>query len=360
MLPRADNHIAFCGNIYKRKNLKDERKMITPDYYEYRIKPGESLSLIVAKFYGIGPRSPQYQKCLQNILAINPHIKNANLIREGSLLRLLPTPLSAMEKPITLNRQPVIPTLLRRPSESVISADTPEFLLDGVSKEDEINFHLLSLLAARSEMPLFGANLAQGMITGLINPRVNRILPEINNLYVDYKAGKLTKGQYDYRRKLKIQELKAAIGPVDRFLFGTSTNNAIRIARGGGVPATSYITKHSNHLKKVASYGKYGGYVLAGASVAAGCMQIADTDSRQEKNEIFVETVTGTTAGLFLSAAVTIFLVSNPVGWGTALVIGAGSAAAAYTAGKVTRKAYTVSGASVDFVSGMGVDKVCK
>lgn len=334
--------------------------MITPDYYEYRIKPGESLSLIVAKFYGIGSRSPQYQKCLQNILAINPHIKNANLIREGSFLRLLPTPLSAIERPITLNRQPVIPTLLRKPSESVISAATPEFLLDGVNKEDEINFHLLSLLAARSEMPLFGANLAQGMITGLINPRVNRILPEINNLYVDYKAGKLTKGQYDYRRKLKIQELKAAIGPVDRFLFGTSTNNAIRIARGGGVPATSYITKHSDHLKKVASYGKYGGYALAGASLAAGCMQIADTDDRQEKNEIFVETVTGTTAGLFLSAAVTIFLVSNPVGWGTALVIGAGSAAAAYTAGKVTRKAYTVSGASVDFVSGMGVDKVCK
>ena len=297
---------------------------------------------------------------MQNILAINPHISNPNLIREGSILRLLPTPLSAIEKPIVINRQPVIPKLLRRPSESAIAADTPEFLLDGVNKEDEINFHLLSLLAAKSEMPLLGANAVTGMMTGLLNSRVTGLLPEINNLYIEYKSGKLTKGQYDYRRKLKIQELKAALGPVDKFLFGTSTNNAIRIARSGGVPATSHITKHADHLKKVASYGKYGGYVLAGASVAAGCMQIADTDDQQEKNEIFVETVTGTTAGLFLSAAVTIFLVSNPVGWGTALVIGAGSAAAAYTAGKVTRKAYTMSGASVDFVSGMGVDKVCK
>lgn len=271
-------------------------------------------------------------------------------------MRLLPAALSAFEKPIALNRQPVIPELLKRPAASTSS---PSFLLDGVSKEDEINFHLLSLLAAKSEMPLFGANVATGMMTGLVNSRVTSLLPEINNLYVEYKSGKLTKGQYDYRRKIKIQELKAALGPVDKFLFGTSTNNAIRIARGGGVPATSHITKHADHLKKVASYGKYGGYALAGASLAAGCMQIADTDDRQEKNEILVETVTGTGVGLALGVAVGIFLVSNPVGWGAALVIGAGSAAMSYGAGKTAKKIYTVRGQSVDLVSGMGIDKVC-
>lgn len=99
---------------------------------------------------------------------------------------------------------------------------------------------------------------------------------------------------------------------------------------------------------------------MAGASVAAGCMQIADTDSRQEKNEIFVETVSGTTAGLALSFVVGVFLVSNPVGWGTALVIGAGAAAVSYGAGKAAKMAYTTRGQSVDLVSGMGIDKVCK
>lgn len=86
-----------------------------------------------------------------------------------------------------------------------------------MNKEDEINFQLLSLLAAKSEMPMLGANIASGMVTGLLNNRVNGILPEINQLYVDYKAGHLTKGQYDYRRKLKIQELKTAIGPLINF-----------------------------------------------------------------------------------------------------------------------------------------------
>lgn len=28
-----------------------------PVYFEYRVKAGDSLSLIMAKFYGVGPRS---------------------------------------------------------------------------------------------------------------------------------------------------------------------------------------------------------------------------------------------------------------------------------------------------------------
>lgn len=89
-------------------------------------------------------------------------------------------------------------------------------------------------------------------------------------------------------------------------------------------------------------------------------MQIADTDSRQEKNEIFVETIMSTGVGLAGGAIVGIFLVSNPVGWGTALVLAAGTAAASYAAGHYTRRAYTTSGTELDFVSGLGIDSVCQ
>lgn len=99
--------------------------------------------------------------------------------------------------------------------------------------------------------------------------------------------------------------------------------------------------------------------MLAGVGLAAGCIQIGDTDSTQEKNEIFVETVSSTTAGLVVGGLISIFLVSNPVGWGTALVIGAGSAALSYGLGKGAKGIYTATGAKVDFVSGLGVDKVC-
>lgn len=89
-------------------------------------------------------------------------------------------------------------------------------------------------------------------------------------------------------------------------------------------------------------------------------MQIADTDSRQEKNEIFVETIASTSVGIAASWAVGLFLVSNPVGWGTAFVLATGTVAVSYTSGYLGKKAYTAYGNEVDLVSGLGVDSVCR
>ena len=100
--------------------------------------------------------------------------------------------------------------------------------------------------------------------------------------------------------------------------------------------------------------------MLVGVGVTASCMQIGDTDSRQEKNEIFVETVTSTSVGLVAGYAVGLFLVSNPVGWGTALILAAGTAAVSYASGVGVREAYTAVGHKVDLVSGLGVDSICR
>ena len=144
-------------------------------------------------------------------------------------------------------------------------------------------------------------------------------------------------------------------------MFGSKTpHQAIRIARQGGVPATRNIQMHASRLSRMASYGKYGGYVLAGVGVAASCKQIADADSRLEKNEIFVETLMSTGIGTIGGFAVGAFLVSNPIGWGTAIVLAAGSVATSYGVGKLARFGYTRSGAKVDFVSGLGIDQVCQ
>jgi hypothetical protein len=334
--------------------------MSVPHYYEYRIKPGETLSLIIVRFYNIGPSSHNYKKCIENILALNPHVKNPNLIREGSVLKLMPTPIAEVQSTSPANKTEAIPPLLKRPYQHSPGSKSEGFMLDNVSKEDEANFHLLSNLAMRSEFPLLGVSAAAAMYSGIVQPRITQSLNEINTIYVEYKNGNITRGQYDYRRKLLINEIKHRVGPLDNFLFGSKANQAIRIARGGGIPATYHITQNADKLKKLATYGRNGGYILAGASIAAGCIQIAEADSRQEKNEILVETIAGTTAGLLAGAAVGLFLVSNPIGWGVALTIAAGSAVASYGAGKASRYAYTISGSKVDLVSGMGVDRICK
>jgi len=135
---------------------------------------------------------------------------------------------------------------------------------------------------------------------------------------------------------------------------------AIRIAKGGGVPATQHIMQNADKLTKLASHGKYGGYILGGVGLAAGCVQIANEDNQQKKNEIFVETIASTTVGVVVGWAVGLFLVSNPVGWGTALVLAAGTAAVSYGLGKGVQNAYTTFGNKVDLVSGTGVNSICQ
>lgn len=338
--------------------------MLSPiGHLEYRIKPGDSLSLIISRFYGASPGTPAYASRLNQIRALNPHITNPDLIHAGSTLRLVATTEPAYtppalpgfrQRPTSIPyRQPASPPPQRvRPH--------PPLLMD-VPPDDELDFWMLSWLAQHSNYLVIPGSIALGAQSNLLSPGNVRLIEDISDLYAQYRSGQMSKGQYDYQRKLKLDLLKKNIGPMERLLFGNHTpHQAIRIARGGGVPATHNITQHANRLKRLASYGKYGGYALAGVGVAASCMQIADTDSRQEKNEIFVETIMSTGVGLAGGAIVGIFLVSNPVGWGTALVLAAGTAAASYASGQLAREAYTTYGTKVDFVSGTGVDSVCR
>ncbi len=69
--------------------------------------------------------------------------------------------------------------------------------------------------------------------------------------------------------------------------------------------------------------------------------------------------IASTIAGGLVGYAVSLFLISNPIGWGTAIVLAVGSTAASYAAGKLARNAYDAFG-EVDFVAGTGVDRVCK
>lgn len=336
---------------------------LIPEYFEYRIKAGDSLSMIMAKFYGVGPRSPNYNKILSQILSLNPHIKDPSLIRAGSLLRLMATPGAA---PTPATAGPVynpLSTPFILPSAPMCPAEYgPEsFVLNDVPAQDELDFWTLSWLAQNSNYFVIPGSIAAGSQGNLLSPANVGLIEQISDLYARYKSGALSKNQYDYQRRLLLNQFKNNIGPFERWLFGNKTSHeAIRIARGGGIPATKNITDQAARLKRLAAYGKHGGYVLTGVGVAASCIQIADTASRQEKNEIFVETVASTSIGLAAGYAITLFLVSNPVGWGTALVLAAGSAAISYGSGRLARKAYNTFGQEVDFVSGTGVDTVCR
>ena len=223
------------------------------------------------------------------------------------------------------------------------------------------SFWALSWLEQNSNYLTIPGGIAMSANENLLSAGNIGLINNVSDHYADYKSGRITKGQYDYRRKISLDKLKKNIGPMEKVLFGKGTpHQSIRIARAGGIPATQHITRNANKINRLASVAKGGGVVLAGVGVASACMQIANTKNTHEKNEIFVETITSTATSFGAGAVVGLFLVSNPIGWGTAIVLAAGSAALSYGTGKAARVLYDISGTQIDLVSGSGVGKICK
>jgi len=115
----------------------------------------------------------------------------------------------------------------------------------------------------------------------------------------DSKENEIAKGQTDYRRKVILEDLKKRIEPLDKLLFnGKTALQGLRINRKLSIPATQDITHYADKLSKLSRLATTGNVLLAGAGVAMACKKIGDTDDRQEKNEILVSTVIGTTVPL--------------------------------------------------------------
>lgn len=317
-------------------------------YYEYKIKSGDTLSGIMISMYGIEPVSSRYQKTKEFILSINPQIKNADLIRVGKILRLTEFPQQTQPAPV------------QKPPK-LVTPPPPPLITQPVQPQDQDMFWALAWMANHTNYLTIPGGITIGASGNLLTPGNRNLINEISDIYAQYKSGEITRNQYNYQRKLRLDRLKINFGPSEKWLFGSkTTHQSIRIAKGGGVPATAHIAKHMNRLNNLSKIAKGGGIVLTGVGITAACMQIANTADQNEKNDIFVETVATTTMGIGLGVVVGLFLVSNPIGWGTALVLAVGTTAISYGTGKVVGYGYEASGRKVDFVSGTGVDKLCR
>jgi len=319
------------------------------NYYEYKIKNGDTLSGIIQSMFGCVRNDTRYAETVKHLLALNPQIKNLDRIRSGDMLRLGVLP----------STPPPTARIAKTAHPGHIK--TPTFITQAVHPSDSDNFWALAWLEHNANYLTIPGGIAMGASGNLLSPGNVNLINEVSDHYADFKSDRITKSQYDYRRKLALDKLKTNIGPFEKMMFGkNTTHQSIRIARSGGVPATAHIAKHADRLKNIAAISKSGGIVLAGVGLTAACMQIASATDAQEKNEIFVETITSTGVGVGLGFAVGLFLISNPIGWGAAIVLAVGSTATSYGLGKFTRFVYTQSGTKIDLVSGAGVNRLCQ
>jgi len=309
----------------------------------YHVRSGDSISKIIQRYYGPIP-AQQRNTIISQIQADNPSLKNPNKIQPNQLLQIsIPPQYCSVDS--TRGRTPTLrvdPQLIK-PLQLQWQRATP--------KERK-------MLSTLTPLMLGTGAASMTMLKQTFNANKPLMVEMVKN-YETYKAEGITKGQYDYQRKKIITNFNQRMGPLTRVLNSTRTQSeALRISRTKGRVPTKNITQQIGRMGKVAKYAAVGGAVLTAASLGIACGNIANTDSKLEKNQIFVESMGGLVGGALATATILFFL--SPAGWVAALVIGVGGAAGGFISGVGLRRLYTAEFNTFDLTSMTRVNQLCK
>lgn len=311
----------------------------------YHVRPGDSLSKLIRRYYG-QVSLQQQNEIIKRIQVENPEIKNPNLIYPGqSLVFDIP------EQKGTL--PPTIKPVIVKGVKDEIKA-LQDCWKTATEQEKELLSTLIPVMMGTGSASL--SMLDTAFKTN--SPLVAEMVDNFNN----YKAGKISKGQYDYQRQKLLAKLKAKLGPLNRILNGNRpANEVLRISRSKGSSPVEPMTKQFNKMARLSKYASRGGIVLSAASLGLACNDIANTDDRKKKNEILFETVGNVGGGVIygFGSVLILGLMATPVGWVGALIVGIGGAAFSYGSGKMATSIYSLYGNNVDIVNTLHIDSIC-
>ena len=323
------------------------KRLTNYDTILYRVRAGDSLSRIIQRYHG-SVTTQQRNAIISQIQADNPAVTNPNRIFVNQMLQISistqhnsTSSLPGATPTLNINKQ------LIKPLQQVWQRATTQ---------------QKSLLSALSPVMLGAGAAGLTMVkrTFIANAP---LLTEMVQNYEAYKAGDLSKGQYDYRRKKLLAKLKSRLGPLTRALNAARTQSEVlRISRTKGRVPTQNITQQIGRMDRLAKYTSRGGVVLSVVGLGIACYDIANTNDIQKKNEILVESVGGLAGGAFFGfgAGVAILMMATPVGWVAALVVGVSGVVGGYASGKVFKALYDTHGRKVDIASATGVTSLCR
>jgi len=311
------------------------------DLYFHHVTLGDTLSGIINSYYP--GQATRMQDKIKQILIDNPSIKNPDAIKPGQLVVLRTASSTMCLAPIDLNETNKVKHLW-----SVMSPQTQKAI-----KEAAPIYNGLSLGLAGGGTALFTLEKTLKSNMALLNG--------IPDAYHQYKSGTITKYEFDKIRTAKLNLYTKNIGPViNKGIYGdVKVKNAFKLPPGRSLDATKSMTQHLTKLSKISKYATNGGMLLAGAGLAASCYQISQTEAVTEKNEIAVQAIASTATGVLVGAAVSVFLVGTPIGWGVILVVGTISAATSWGTGKIAGGIYKSQYSDVDVVNSLGINNFC-
>lgn len=313
----------------------------TQDLYFHHVAPGDTLSGIINSYYP--GQANRMQDQIKQVLIDNPGIKNPDVIKPGQLVVLRTASTTMCLAPIELNETNKVKHLW-----DIMNPETQKAI-----KETAPIYNGLSLGLAGGGTALFTLEKTLRSNMSLLNG--------IPDAYHQYKSGAITKYEFDKIRTSKLDLYIKNIGPmINKGIYGDSkVKNNFKLPPGRSLNATKSMTQHLNKLDKISNVASKGGVVLAGVGLASSCYQIAQSETLTEKNEIAVQAIASTTTGVLVGAAISIFLVGTPMGWGVILVAGTISAATSWGVGEVAGGIYKSQYSDVDVVNSLGINNIC-
>jgi len=350
--------MSFDATLQKMQQEVQHRPQ---DANVYTINHRDTLSRILTEHYNIAYNSAEYKIAEAYALYFNQRIDHPDRIRVGDNIRLMPLPrpsaFAHCPVPDDFHHQLAKTRHRLEPLRSDSSAHLRDFL-PHMEQERELFYAL-----ARAQEQYRWLDAAVMGFAGFehIAGSGNRALvAEVADIYQQYKGGKLTRGQYDGQRAKKLKQLSQNLGHLQRFLFdGQTANEAISINRKKGIPATQRITGNVVKLSEFSRLASRSGVILTAVSGAIACDNIGNAETREEKNEIFVEFVGSASVSTGAGIVLGIIFATTPVGWVAALAIGGATVAAGWAGGEGLKSLYDRSFDKYDFVAKTGLDKLC-
>ncbi|MCE7028408.1 LysM peptidoglycan-binding domain-containing protein [Jiella avicenniae] len=163
---------------------------------------------------------------------------------------------------------------------------------------------------------------------------------EIIQLYGNKSIGKITKGQYDYGRRVRVKTVAAKLGPLHRLINpGKRPGEVLRI----DPHSVNKVAAHSKEIAKLARINKVaraGGVVLGVMNVGLTAVRVATAESDDERTVIVAEATGGALGSLATGAAagLAIAAMATPIGWVGFVIVAGASAVGGLAAGEISRR----------------------
>lgn len=311
------------------------------DVFFHHVTSGDTLSKIISEYFPDNTQGMDLH--IQQVLADNPEVSNADLIKPGQLLVLRSPNSNMCLAPIDQKESGYVKNLWQMidPStQQAIKTTSPWY--NGLS---------LGIAGGGATMFTLENTLKSNM----------HLLNGVPDAYHKYKQGGISKYEFDKIRKAKLDQYSRNIGPaINKLVHGEKpVHNNFKLKPGRSLNATSNMTQHMEKLSRVSKAATTGGAVLAGVGLTASCYQISQTESQTEKNEIAVSSLTSTGFGLATGLVAGVILAGTPIGWVTILAIGTTTAFASWGVGEFSKDLYKTHGANADVVGALGINKIC-